>query len=111
MPFDAIIQALSLTKEDEDAFEKIGQALDSINHQQLAPKSRLPVIKCQDQVNVNGSFCHHNHPTYCVSEPLLNDPSGPKLHNYSDKFDTEIPSELITSCVATLIMIQVISSG
>ncbi|TKY52227.1 ALWAYS EARLY 2 protein [Spatholobus suberectus] len=103
---DAAFQALSLTKEGEDAFMKIGQALDSINHQQLASKSRLPVIRSQEQVNVNGSVYHHNHSTCCVSEPLLNDPSGPKIHNYTDKFDTEIPSELITSCVATLIMIQ-----
>ncbi|KAL2325514.1 hypothetical protein Fmac_024572 [Flemingia macrophylla] len=103
---DAAFQALSLTKEGEDAFMKIGKALDSINHQQLASKSRLPVIISQDQVNVNGSFCNNNHSTCFVSEPLLNDPSGQKLHSYSDKFDTEIPSELITSCVATLIMIQ-----
>ncbi|XP_020231534.1 protein ALWAYS EARLY 2 [Cajanus cajan] len=104
--FDATIQALSLTKEGEDVFMKIGQALDSINHQQLASVSRLPVIRSQEQVNVNGSFYHNNHSTCFVSESLLNDPSGQKLHNYSDKFDTEIPSELITSCVATLIMIQ-----
>ncbi|KAK7277936.1 hypothetical protein RJT34_22956 [Clitoria ternatea] len=100
---DAAFQALSLTKEGEDAFMRIGQALDSINHQQLASKSRLPVIRSQEQVN--GSFYHQNHSTY-VSEPLLNDASGPKLHNDSDKVDTAIPSELITSCVATLIMIQ-----
>lgn len=107
--FDAIIQALSLTKEGEDAFVKIGQALDSINHQQLASKSRLPVIRSQEQVNTNGSFCHVNNSTCSVSESIINDPSGAKVHNYSDKFDTELPSDLITSCVATLIMIQVIS--
>lgn len=109
--FDAIIQALSLTKEGEDAFAKIGQALDSINHQQLASKSRLPVIRSQEQVNANGSLYHLNHSTYGVSESILNDPSGAKLHNYSDTFGTELPSDLITSCVATLIMIQVISPG
>lgn len=106
-----IIQALSLTKEGEDAFIKIGQALDSINHQQLASQSRLPVIRSQEQVNTNGSFYHLNHSTSGVSEPILNDPSLPKPHNCSDKFDTELPSDLITSCVATLIMIQVISPG
>ncbi|KAL5196092.1 Protein ALWAYS EARLY 3 [Glycine soja] len=103
---DAAFEALSLTKEGEDAFIKIGQALDSINHQQLASKSRLPVIRSQEQVNVNGSFYHLSHSTSGVSEPILNDPSVPKPHNYSDKFDTELPSDLIASCVATLIMIQ-----
>ncbi|XP_028184337.1 protein ALWAYS EARLY 2-like isoform X3 [Glycine soja] len=103
---DAAFQALSLAKEGEDAFIKIGQALDSINHQQLASQSRLPVIRSQEQVNANGSFYHLNHSTSGVSEPILNDPSLPKPHNCSDKFDTELPSDLITSCVATLIMIQ-----
>ncbi|XP_022640905.1 protein ALWAYS EARLY 1 isoform X2 [Vigna radiata var. radiata] len=103
---DAAFKALSLTKEGEDAFVKIGQALDSINHQQLASKSRLPVIRSQEQVNTNGSFCHVNNSTCSVSESIINDPSGAKVHNYSDKFDTELPSDLITSCVATLIMIQ-----
>ncbi|XP_061337996.1 protein ALWAYS EARLY 2-like isoform X2 [Gastrolobium bilobum] len=101
---DAAFQALSLTKEGEDAFTRIGQALDSIDHQQLAFKSRLPMIRSQEQVN--GSFYHHNRSTCCASDPLLNDASGPKQHNDSDKADIEIPSELITSCVATLIMIQ-----
>ncbi|KAK7344238.1 hypothetical protein VNO77_13618 [Canavalia gladiata] len=101
---DAAFQVLSLTKEGEDAFKRIGQALDSINHQQLASKSRLPMIRSQEQVN--SSFYHHNHSTCCVSESLINDASGPKPHNDSDKVNTEIPSELITSCVATLIMIQ-----
>ncbi|XP_027363877.1 protein ALWAYS EARLY 2 isoform X3 [Abrus precatorius] len=101
---DAAFQALSLTKEDEDAFMKIGQALDSMNHQQLASKSQLPMIRSQEQVN--GGFYHHNHSTSCITEHLLNDVCGPKLQNASDKVDAEIPSELITSCVATLIMIQ-----
>ncbi|KAL9318495.1 hypothetical protein ACSQ67_015012 [Phaseolus vulgaris] len=103
---DAAFKALSLTKEGEDAFVKIGQALDSINHQQLASKSRLPLVRSQEQVTANGSFYNRNHSTCSVSESILNDPSGAKLHNYSDKFDTELPSDLITSCVATLIMIQ-----
>lgn len=101
--FDTIIQAWSqATKEGEDAFTRIGQALDSIDYQQLASKYRLPMARSQDQVN--GSFYHR------ASQPLLNDASGPKLHTESDEVGTEIPSELITSCVATLLMIQVIKT-
>nr|KYP71222.1 Lin-9 isogeny [Cajanus cajan] len=40
---------------------------------------------------------------FCSSEPLLNDTSGQEVHN---KVDTQIPLDLITSCVATWIMIQ-----
>ncbi|CAL0316565.1 unnamed protein product [Lupinus luteus] len=101
---DAAFQALSSTKEDEDAFMRIGQALDSIDYQQLASNTRLPLIRSHEQVN--GSSYHHNQSTGCVSVPLLNDASDPKLHNDSKKGYTEIPLELITSCVATLIMIQ-----
>ncbi|XP_019440562.1 PREDICTED: protein ALWAYS EARLY 2 isoform X2 [Lupinus angustifolius] len=92
---DAAFQALSSMKESEDGFMKIGKTLDSINHQPLATNSRLPVFRSQEQVN--GS----------LSGPLPNDDApGPKLHHDSVKVDTQIPSELITSCVATLIMIQ-----
>ncbi|KAI9070740.1 hypothetical protein K1719_047302, partial [Acacia pycnantha] len=59
-----MLRTLSSTKEGEDAFIKIGQALDSIDYR------------------------------------------GPKLPNDSHKVDIQIPSELITSCVSTLIMIQ-----
>ncbi|KAE9598128.1 putative transcription factor MYB/SANT family [Lupinus albus] len=102
---DAAFQGLSWMKEGEDGFMKIGKTLDSINHEPLATNSRLPVIRSQDQVN--GSFDYHNRSIFCSAEPLPNDDvPGPKLHHDSVKVDTQIPSELITSCVATLIMIQ-----
>lgn len=101
---DTAIQTLSSTKEGEDAFMRIGQALDSIDYQQLAFNSRLPVIRSQEQVN--SSFGHHDQSTCGASETLHSDTSGPKLQNDSHKVDIQIPSELITSCVATLIMIQ-----
>ncbi|XP_028770851.1 protein ALWAYS EARLY 2 [Neltuma alba] len=92
---DAAIQTLSSTKEGDDAFMRIGQALDSIDYQQLASNSK-----------VNGSFGLHDQSICCASETLHSDTSGPKLLNDSHKVDTQVPSELITSCVATLIMIQ-----
>ncbi|KAJ1387432.1 DIRP domain [Sesbania bispinosa] len=103
----AVLSCIVFDKEGEDAFTRIGQALDCIDYQRLASKSRLPVIRSQDQVN--GSFYYHNQSTSCASEALLNDASGPKLLNDSNKVNAEIPSELITSCVATLIMIQTCS--
>ncbi|KEH43078.1 protein ALWAYS EARLY 2 isoform X3 [Medicago truncatula] len=102
---DAAFQAWSqATKEGKDAITKIGQALDSIDYQQLSSKYRSPVIRSQDQVN--GSYYHANQSTCRASEPLLNDASGLKLHKDSDEVEIEIPFELITSCVATLTMIQ-----
>ncbi|KAF7805111.1 protein ALWAYS EARLY 2 isoform X3 [Senna tora] len=101
---DAAIQTLSSTKEGEDAFMRQGQLLDSVDYQHSASNSRLPVIRSQEQVN--GSCGHHDQSTYSAQEPLHSDASVPKLLNDSDKVDAQIPSELITSCVATLIMIQ-----
>lgn len=63
------------------------------------------MIRSQGQAN--GSSYHHNQSTYRASEPLSNDASGPKLHKDADGDDIDIPSELITSCLATLAMIQV----
>ena len=100
-------QAFTLRKDGEDAFVRIGEALDSIDNQQLTSDSRVPVIRSQQQVN--GGLGSHNQSTSCKSEPLLSsDASGAKPCNDSDENEARIPSELITSCVATLLMIQVI---
>lgn len=87
-----------MTKEGEDAYAKIGQVLDSIDFEQLASNSTLPVIRSHEQANSSTG----------ASEALPSDALGPNSHNDSNKVDTQIPSELITSCVATLIMIQVL---
>ncbi|GLT61171.1 hypothetical protein SLA2020_338940 [Shorea laevis] len=102
---DAAIQAFTLRKEGDDVFTRIGEALDSIDYQQLTSDSRVPVVRSQQQVN--GSLGNHNQLTSCSSEPLLtSDVSGTKPSHDSDGNEAQIPSDLITSCVATLLMIQ-----
>ncbi|KAF1878913.1 hypothetical protein Lal_00047585 [Lupinus albus] len=95
---DAAFQALSSIK-DEDAFTRTGQALDSIDYQQLISNTRLPMIRSQEQVN--GSSYHHNQSTICASVS-----PGPKMHNDSNEVHAKIPLELITPCIVTLIMTQ-----
>jgi len=102
---DAAIQAFTLRKEGDDVFTRIGEVLDSIDYQQLTSDSRVPVVRSQQQVN--GSLGNHNQLTSCSSEPLLtSDVSGIKPSHDSDGNEAQIPSDLITSCVATLLMIQ-----
>ncbi|XP_018843585.1 protein ALWAYS EARLY 2-like isoform X2 [Juglans regia] len=102
---DAAIQAFTLRKEEEDAFVRIGQALDSIDNQQLTSNSRVPVIRCQQQDN--GSLGNHSQMAFYTSEPLVtSDASVKRLGNDSNEIEAQIPSELITSCVAALLMIQ-----
>ena len=100
-------QAISSMKEEEDAFTRIGEALDSMHKQQLRSDSGVSVLRLLDPVN--GCFTHPNQLTTLTSEPqVTSHASGPNLPNDSGKKEAPIPSELITSCVATLLMIQVI---
>ncbi|KAL0005955.1 hypothetical protein SO802_013516 [Lithocarpus litseifolius] len=102
---DAAIQAFTMRKEGEDAFVRIGETLDSIDNQQLTSDSGVPVIRSQQQVN--GGLGNQNQLSSCKAEPLFsNDASGAKPCNDSDENEARIPSGLITSCVATLLMIQ-----
>lgn len=96
-----------MRKEGEDAFVRIGQALDSFDNQQLTSDSRVPVIRRQQQDT--GSLGNHSQMSFYTSEPLVtSDASVKRLCNDSDEIEAQIPSELITSCVAALLMIQVI---
>ncbi|KAL4339921.1 hypothetical protein GQ457_08G009640 [Hibiscus cannabinus] len=84
---DAAIKAMSSTKDDEDAFMRVVEALDSIDKPQFTPDIRMPLIQSTEQEN--GSISYQKH--------LV---SGLPRNN------EQVPSELITSCVATLLMIQ-----
>ncbi|KAF8035869.1 hypothetical protein BT93_C1789 [Corymbia citriodora subsp. variegata] len=99
---DKAIQAISSLKEGEDAFTRIGEALDSINDQQLASDIKLSGVASPEKVN--GSLVPNNQSNACPSE--TNHLSGSKPSTDADKIETQIPAELITSCVATLLMIQ-----
>ncbi|KAH9755099.1 protein ALWAYS EARLY 2 [Citrus sinensis] len=102
---DAAVKAISTVKEGEDAYTKIGEALDHIDKRQLTSDPRVSVIRSPEQVN--GSLGHHNHFVSGTCDPQpTNNASGTKLQDVSDKNEAQIPSELITSCVATLLMIQ-----
>ncbi|XP_044498387.1 protein ALWAYS EARLY 2-like isoform X3 [Mangifera indica] len=102
---DTAIKAMSTMKEGEDAYIRIGEALDHIDKQHLTSDSRVPLIRSPEQVN--GSLSHHNQFVSSTEESLLNSyASGPKLQDGFDKNETQIPSELITACVATMLMIQ-----
>ena len=94
-------------KEGEDAFMRIREALDSVDKRQFTPDIRMPVIKSTELEN--GSISYQNHLVSSTSRPM---PTGcapnPKLQEASEKNEEQVPSELITSCVATLLMIQVI---
>ncbi|XP_057499348.1 protein ALWAYS EARLY 2-like isoform X1 [Actinidia eriantha] len=105
---DAAVQVISSIKEGEDVFEKVGEALDSLDKQKFTPDCGPSVMKSAEQAN-GGAV---QHPLFSTSETLQRGyASSQTLHNDSDRIEAEIPSELITSCVATLLMIQVCAEG
>uniref|UniRef100_A0A1J3IUE4 Protein ALWAYS EARLY 2 n=1 Tax=Noccaea caerulescens TaxID=107243 RepID=A0A1J3IUE4_NOCCA len=98
---DAAIKAASSVKEGEDASKMIQEALDLIGKHQ--PLHRSSMFKHHEQAN--GRTEHHHNPSPSdASEPMANNDfisqDGP------EKNEAQMPSELITSCVATWLMIQ-----
>ncbi|EEF49841.1 always early, putative [Ricinus communis] len=102
---DAAVQAISSVKEGEDAFVKIEEALDSIDKRQVGSESKLQVIRSSEQGN--SILLHNNQLISSTSElQVITNACAPKSHDNSEKTEAVIPSELITSCVAALLMIQ-----
>lgn len=89
---------MSLIKEGEDAFERIGEALYAFDEGKLTPNCGLAV---------NGDIFEHKLSSSTPETLQKGYASATKLHNDSEKIEEEIPSELITTCVATLLMVQV----
>ncbi|VYS68097.1 unnamed protein product [Arabidopsis thaliana] len=98
---DAAIKAASSGKNNEDSENMVHQALSSIGEHQPLDNSIVPGIKHQEYTN--GSLDHHPLNT---AEPMSN---GFISQEGSGKNKTPMPSELITSCVASWLMMQMIS--
>ncbi|CAH2055030.1 unnamed protein product [Thlaspi arvense] len=93
-------QAASSVKEGEDASKMIQEALDLIVKHQPSHGSMI-----KHHEHANGSIDHHHNPS-------PSDAANPTANNDfisqdgSEKNEPQMPSELITSCVATWLMIQ-----
>ncbi|KAF9669948.1 hypothetical protein SADUNF_Sadunf13G0017700 [Salix dunnii] len=104
---DVAVQAISSMKEGEDTFVRIGEALDSMDRRHLGSESRVQMIRAPE--GANGGLRLQNQLIPSTSEPQVNSNASRPQSSYSDKTATAIPSELISSCVATLLMIQTCS--
>nr|XP_048323784.1 protein ALWAYS EARLY 2-like isoform X1 [Ziziphus jujuba var. spinosa] len=105
---DVAIQAFLTRKEGEDPFLRIREALDSIDSKPLAPDSRVLVSRSQEQAN--GNMAHQNQLSSCTAETTLtSDSPRSNFHTDSDKNEAVIPSELITSILATVFMMKTCS--
>ncbi|KAJ0985772.1 hypothetical protein J5N97_004128 [Dioscorea zingiberensis] len=99
----AAVQAVCSLKEGDDAFVRVGEALDFANnrHSESCINPRLAHADPG-----TGNSVNQEHTAPCLSEPTTFGALGSKPQISSDSSGTHYPSELITSCVATLLMIQ-----
>ncbi|KNA21380.1 hypothetical protein SOVF_043680 isoform B [Spinacia oleracea] len=93
------MKAMSIMKEGEDAFGRISEALDARGKTRAA-NCRTPIITS----SIRGSLPHQNPLTSCASDPPLSC-DAVTVQSVGDSGSDDL-SDLITSCVATLLMIQ-----
>lgn len=98
---DAAVQAVASVKEGEDAFIRVGEALDSADNPPLGARSRV-----SSDPSLGSSSNHEPANPSITESTMTNNTNGPIIANISEQSEVQIPSELISSCVATLVMIQ-----
>lgn len=95
---------MSSSKEAEDALARVGEA-DSTNSQHPGADSGLPAVGSCTPDTRYGTAAFQDQPTCLLETTAVHAPSSKQ--NNSDGNELQAPSELISACVATLLMIQV----
>ncbi|KAF2310984.1 hypothetical protein GH714_018913 [Hevea brasiliensis] len=105
---DAAMQAMSSLKKGVSSFESIEEAIDFVNNQLSVDDLSTPGMQTSTTANlVHGSLASQDQSGSCAANVGANS-HAPDTHldHISDQNEAQIPSELITQCVATLLMIQ-----
>ncbi|KAF0900420.1 hypothetical protein E2562_031596 [Oryza meyeriana var. granulata] len=102
---DVAIQAMCRVSEGEDAYAKIGEALDNLNNRSTGSGSSILGIRRIPPDSGQANSSHQESNTSGHFDPATNNTSSPRLPNGCDS-EPQFPSELISSCVATILMIQ-----
>ncbi|KAK3163558.1 hypothetical protein QOZ80_1AG0005280 [Eleusine coracana subsp. coracana] len=102
MMVDVAVQAMCKVSEGENAVAKIVEALDNLNSRGTGSGSSILGIRRipPDSGQANTSYQDNGTPA-----PAAINTSGPRLPNGCDS-EAQFPTELISSCVATILMIQ-----
>ncbi|KAK9161499.1 hypothetical protein Syun_007840 [Stephania yunnanensis] len=98
----------SLKEGDDDAFLRVGESLESVHNQNSVTDFGIVGARClSSQDSVHGSVAQPDSTNSWKLEPnAAVDASNPKANDACGLGELQIPSELISSCVATLFMIQ-----
>jgi hypothetical protein len=91
--------------EGEDAYAKVGEALDNLNNRSTGSGSSILGIRRIPPDSGQANSSHQDNTTSGHFDPATNNISSPRLPNGCDS-EPQFPSELISSCVATILMIQ-----
>lgn len=105
---DAAMQAMSSLRKEGKSIERIEDAIDFVNNQLSVDDSSMPALRSSTPLDsVRSTVTSHDHPTACVTYPSATSHiPDMKLQSFSDQDDLGIPSDIISHCVATLLMIQ-----
>ncbi|XP_038991663.1 protein ALWAYS EARLY 3-like isoform X2 [Hibiscus syriacus] len=98
---DAAMQAMSSLRKGGESIESIEEAIDFVNNRLSVDEFSVPAPRSSAPTD---SIRSHEHPSYPFTTSHI--PDEMKLQNLSDQDELRIPSELISNCVATLLMIQ-----
>ncbi|XP_015696072.1 protein ALWAYS EARLY 2 isoform X2 [Oryza brachyantha] len=102
---DVAIQAMCRVSEGDDAYAKIGEALDNLNNRSGGSGSSILGIRRIPPDSGQANSSHQDNNTSGHVDSATNSTSSPRLPNGCDS-EPQFPSELISSCVATILMIQ-----
>ncbi|AQK46377.1 Putative MYB DNA-binding domain superfamily protein [Zea mays] len=100
MMVDVAIQAMCKVSEGENAFSKIGEALDHLNSRGTGSGSSILGIRRIPPDSGQSNASYHDD---CTAAPAAN--SSSRLPNGCDS-EAQFPKELISSCVAMMLMIK-----
>jgi hypothetical protein len=99
--FSPFYQAMCKVSEGENAFSKIGEALDHLNSRGTGSGSSILGIRRIPPDSGQSNASYHDD---CTAAPAAN--SSSRLPNGCDS-EAQFPKELISSCVAMMLMIKV----
>ncbi|XP_058209241.1 protein ALWAYS EARLY 3 isoform X2 [Rhododendron vialii] len=102
---DAAMQAITSSKAGGNTFERIEDAIDYVSNRLSFDDSCLLGMRHTAADTIRGSSASHDLLTSCCTSNSLHS-TEPEFKNVLDRNEAQIPSELISHCVATLLMIQ-----
>lgn len=102
---DVAVQVMHALKDGEDAFVRIGEALELASNKNPCSTYAIAAVRNTFADAAPDNTPYQDHVSSKLEAATVQDPS-PKFQSLTNGTEVHCPSELISSCVATLFMIQ-----